>query len=109
MVVTDPDHHQALRAHATALRPDPSLKRLRLWGKALSDETRLVIIYLLQAHVELSATDLRHALGVSHAAVSQHMRLLLEAGMVRSRRRGKWVFYSVEGHIRRMLEGKKEP
>ena len=105
----DPDHHQALRASAEALRPDPTLKRLRLWGKALSDETRLVILYLLQTHNELSATDLRHALGVSHAAVSQHMRLLKEAGMVHSRRRGKWVFYSLEKHIRGMLEGPTEP
>ena len=107
--MTDPDRHQALRASAMALCPSPSLKRLRLWGKALSDETRLVILYLLQTHVELSATDLRHALGVSHAAVSQHMRLLQEAGMVHSRRRGKWVFYRVEGHIRRMLEGGTGP
>ena len=107
--MTDPDRHQALRDHATALRPDPSLKRLRFWGKALSDETRLVILSLLQAHVELSATDLRHALGVSHAAISQHMRLLQEAGMVRSRRRGKWVLYRVEEPIRRMLGGGQEP
>ena len=107
--MVDPDRHQALRASAMALRPSPSLKRLRLWGKALSDETRLVILYLLQTHVELSATELRHALGVSHAAVSQHMRLLQEAGMVHSRRRGKWVFYRVEGHIRRMLEGGTGP
>ena len=107
--MVDPDRHQALRASAMALRPSPSLKRLRLWGKALSDETRLVILYLLQTHVELSATELRHALGVSHAAVSQHMRLLQEAGMVHSRRRGKWVFYRVESHIRRMLEGGTGP
>ncbi|MCL4324293.1 MAG: metalloregulator ArsR/SmtB family transcription factor [Candidatus Thermoplasmatota archaeon] len=105
----DPDPHQALRASAEALRPDPTLKRLRLWGKALSDETRLVILYLLETHNELSATDLRHALGVSHAAVSQHMRLLHEAGMVHSRRRGKWVFYGLEKHIRGMLEGDGEP
>ncbi len=105
----DPDPYQVLRASAEALRPSPTLKRLRLWGKALSDETRLVILYLLETHNELSATDLRHALGVSHAAVSQHMRLLQEAGMVHSRRRGKWVFYSLEKHIRRMLEGPTEP
>ena len=105
----DPDRYQALRASAEALRPSPTLKRLRLWGKALSDETRLVILYLLQTHNELSATDLRHALGVSHAAVSQHMCLLQEAGMVHSRRRGKWVFYSLEKHIRGMLEGTAEP
>ena len=107
--MVDSDRHQALRASAMALRPSPSLKRLRLWGKALSDETRLVILYLLQPHVELSATELRHALGVSHAAVSQHMRLLQEAGMVHSRRRGKWVFYRVESPIRRMLEGGTGP
>lgn len=107
--MADPDHHQALRASAEAMRPSPNLKRLRLWGKALSDETRLVILALLRAHVELSATDLRHALGVSHAAVSQHMRLLQEAGMVHSRRRGKWVFYRVEDHIRKMLEGAAGP
>ena len=107
--MVDPERHQALRASAMALHSSPSLKRLRLWGKALSDETRLVILYLLQTHVELSATELRHALGVSHAAVSQHMRLLQEAGMVHSRRRGKWVFYRVESHIRRMLEGGAGP
>ncbi len=105
----DPDRHQALRAHAEALRPDPSLKRLRLWGKALSDETRLVILSLLRAHVELSATDLRHALGVSHAAVSQHMRLLLEAGMVRSRRRGKQVLYQVSEHMKGVLPEAPKP
>ena len=99
----DPDPRVSLGASAEILRLSPSLQRLRLWGKALSDETRLVILSLLRTHVELSATDLRHALGVSHAAVSQHMRLLQEAGMVRSRRRGKRVFYQVSEHMKGVL------
>jgi DNA-binding transcriptional ArsR family regulator len=35
-------------------------------------------------------------LGVSQATVSHHMRLLVDAGLVRSEKRGRWMLYSLE-------------
>ena len=79
------------------------VKRLQMWGRALSDETRLVILSLLKAYGELSATELQAALGVSHPTISQHMRLLVDSGLVSSSRRHKWTFYRVREGIAALL------
>lgn len=89
------DDSQELRATAEALRGHPNVRHLQLWGRALSDPTRLVIMSLLKARGELTGTDLRVALRVSQPAVSQHMALLEDAGFVSSRRRRKWRAYTL--------------
>ena len=63
--------------------------------RALADETRTKILYLLSAQ-ELCVCDLAYLLDMSLPAVSHHLRLLKIMRLVRTRRAGKQVFYSLE-------------
>lgn len=68
-------------------------------ARALSDPTRLTLAGALREGGELFACDLSWITGRSQDLVSHHMRTLRSLGMVRSRRAGKMVMYSltVEG------------
>lgn len=63
--------------------------------RALADETRTKILYLLSDQ-ELCVCDLAYLLDMSLPAVSHHLRLLKIMRLVRARREGKQVFYSLE-------------
>jgi ArsR family transcriptional regulator len=62
--------------------------------KALSDETRLRIMVLL-SEKELCVCHLEWALGLTQAKVSRHLTTLKNAGLVKARRQGLWMFYSL--------------
>ncbi len=66
--------------------------------KALADETRLKLIQLLLTH-DLCVGALAHRLGVSEAAVSQHLQVLRKAGLIKGEKRGYWTHYSVEASV----------
>lgn len=61
--------------------------------KALSDPTRLKI-FLFLAERSLCVKAIVKFLGVSQPAVSQHLRILKEAGLVKADKRGYWMHYS---------------
>jgi ArsR family transcriptional regulator, virulence genes transcriptional regulator len=60
--------------------------------KALSNEVRLMLVCQL-ADGEQSVGELQQFVGLSQSAVSQHLALLREHGLVRTRREGQSVFY----------------
>ena len=71
--------------------------------KALSDPTRLRLIKLLNdcppgicKGGPLCVNALAHQLGVSQSAVSQHLRVLKQAGLVKGSRNGNFMHYSVD-------------
>lgn len=63
--------------------------------KALSDETRLRILKLLE-HGELCVCDIVAALDMSQPKVSFHLNVLKETGIIRDRKQGKWINYSID-------------
>jgi DNA-binding transcriptional ArsR family regulator len=63
--------------------------------KALSDPTRLRIVSLL-VDAELCVCDLAAALGMGQSAVSHQLRTLRELRLVRWRRTGRKVFYTLD-------------
>jgi DNA-binding transcriptional ArsR family regulator len=63
--------------------------------KALADPTRAQILTHL-AGGDLCVGALAQRLGVTHSAVSQHLRILREAGLVDGDKRGYWVHYSLD-------------
>ncbi|MEW6274013.1 MAG: metalloregulator ArsR/SmtB family transcription factor [Bacillota bacterium] len=76
--------------------------------KALGDETRTRILYLL-AHRELCVCDLAQIMEMSLPAVSHHLRLLKALRLVKYRRRGKMVFYSLDDeHIVNLIREAQE-
>lgn len=62
--------------------------------RALSDPTRLNIVRFL-GDGECCQCDIRDDLGTAQPLLSFHLKVLREAGLIRGRRRGKWVFYSI--------------
>lgn len=72
--------------------------------KALSDETRLRVIKLLEQG-ELCVCDITAALDMVQPKVSFHLSALKEAGLIKDRKQGKWIHYSLNEKdlFRRML------
>jgi ArsR family transcriptional regulator len=62
--------------------------------KALADEIRLRILSLLKIR-EMCVCEIMVALELTQPNASHHLGLLENAGMVKSRKDGKWVFYSI--------------
>lgn len=68
---------------------DPDIRLLA----ALADPTRLAIVRQLAADTETCACDFTACCDVGQPTVSHHLRVLREAGVVTSERRGNWIFY----------------
>jgi DNA-binding transcriptional ArsR family regulator len=64
--------------------------------KALAVETRVTIIELLKSEGPMGAKKIAELVGVTPAAVSQHLKILRQAGFVRSERNGYWIPYSID-------------
>src|SRR4030042_5423555 len=63
--------------------------------KALAVETRIRIIDLLKSKGPLGAKNIAEVIGITPAAVSQHLKILRQAGLVRSERKGYWIPYTI--------------
>lgn len=62
--------------------------------KALADPIRRQIVQLLKSG-RLSAGDICEHFNISAAAISRHLSILKDAGLVRDTREGKYIFYEV--------------
>jgi DNA-binding transcriptional ArsR family regulator len=62
--------------------------------KALADEIRLRILSLL-ANREMCVCEVMVALDLTQPTASHHLGILENAGLVKDRKEGKWVFYSL--------------
>ena len=62
--------------------------------KALSDETRIRLLKLLQQR-ELCVCEIMQALDMTQSRVSRNLGILKDAGLVKDRRDGLWVHYSL--------------
>jgi len=71
---------------------DMRIKRLEHVFFGLADKTRLMMLQLL-ADEELCSCELMAALDLTEPTTSHHLGILERAGLVASRRDGKWVFY----------------
>ena len=76
--------------------------------RALADETRTKVLYLLSRQ-ELCVCDLAHLMEMSLPAISHHLRLLKMMRLVRTRREGKQVFYSLDDdHVLTLIQVAQE-
>jgi ArsR family transcriptional regulator, arsenate/arsenite/antimonite-responsive transcriptional repressor len=71
---------------------DPDVQLLQ----ALADPTRLAIVRQLAQSSEVCACDFTSCCDVSQPTVSHHLKVLREACIVSSERRGSWIFYRLE-------------
>ena len=77
--------------------------RLADFFKALGDETRLSIVRLLMGK-ELCVCDIIDAFNISQPAISHHLKILKNAGIVNDTREGKWIYYSLNPQALEMIE-----
>ena len=64
--------------------------------KVLGVDTRIRIIELLKEKGPLGANNIAELVNITPAAVSQHLRILKHAGLVRCERKGYWIPYSID-------------
>lgn len=74
--------------------------------KALADETRLEILGCLAAAEgdALCVCHIEARFDLSQPTISHHLKVLREAGLVVSERRGSWVYYAIERRALRFLK-----
>lgn len=65
--------------------------------KILGDKTRLTMIKMLEAH-DYCVCEFVEFFQVSQPSISQHLRKLKNAGLVNEKKKGQWVFYSLNRH-----------
>ena len=88
----------------TTLLTEPSVGALAETFKVLGDGTRVRLLDAL-SRSELCVCDVARLLGLSESAVSHQLRLLRGMRLVRSRREGRMIFYSLDDqHIVRLFE-----
>lgn len=72
-----------------------NLGLIEKFAKALANEFRLKLIQLLLEQ-ELCVCEIEMITGISQANISQHLRILWSAGIVKKRRAGQLNFYSLQ-------------
>jgi len=96
--VGDADSERVRRSQKRLI-DDSTAERLADTFKALSDPTRVRIISAL-LHDELCVYELADAVGASQSAVSHQLRVLREMRLVRFRKEGRHVYYTLDdNHI----------
>lgn len=66
--------------------------------KALADPTRREILEMLKGGA-LSAGEIGERFPVTAASISRHLSVLKEAGLIRDRREGKYIFYELNASV----------
>ena len=76
---------------------EPAADELARVFNALADPVRLRLVSLIGAHAggEVCVCDLTAAFDLTQPTISHHLRVLREAGLIDSERRGTWVYYRI--------------
>ena len=96
-------HDELVERIVHEMPPEEDLYDLADFFKVFADSTRIKMLYVLLMH-EMCVCDLAGILGVSQSAISHQLRTLKQMNLVRARREGKTVFYSLaDDHIKDIL------
>ncbi|MCX5656542.1 MAG: metalloregulator ArsR/SmtB family transcription factor [Planctomycetota bacterium] len=72
------------------------MKEFMSVAKALADESRVRVLMFLHGG-ELCVCQIVEMLGLAPSTVSKHMAVLHQAGLVESRKEGRWIYYRLPG------------
>lgn len=99
----DREHPDQVAQIKSLMPPEEKLYDLAELFKLFGDSTRVQILYAL-LDSELCVCDLARLIGVTQSAVSHQLRILKAGKLVKYRRDGKTVFYSLDdSHVARIL------
>jgi ArsR family transcriptional regulator len=81
--------------------PESGAQELALLFKAVADPVRLRLLSLIACHDggESCVCDLLDAFDMTPPSISYHLKILREAGLISSERRGTWVYYRVNPDV----------
>jgi ArsR family transcriptional regulator, lead/cadmium/zinc/bismuth-responsive transcriptional repressor len=97
------NHEQAIRAARKTVADQETIVSLAEIFDVLGDQTRLKIVLALSKQ-ELCVLDIAAVLGITESGVSHQMRLLKTLRLVKQRKEGKMVFYSLDDeHIEDLI------
>lgn len=86
-----------------SMPPEEELQDLADFFKVFGDPTRLKILYVLLCS-EMCVFDIAQMLGMTQSAISHQLRVLKQMDLVKNRREGKIIFYSLaDSHIENIL------
>jgi DNA-binding transcriptional ArsR family regulator len=98
-------HPQKVQAARLHLVGDNTSQQLAEIFKVLGDNTRIKLLSLLYAEQELCVCDIAEVLGMTQSAISHQLRVLRSARLVKFRKEGREVFYSLDDdHVVKLLE-----
>ena len=80
-----------------------NLKKMTRVLKALADENRIRILYLLSERKDLCVCEIREVIGLSQPTISSHLKLLENNELVSFNKEGKWVNYSINPNLNSKL------
>lgn len=96
-------HEESCGRVAGLMPPDESLYELADFFKVFGDSTRIKILYALCAS-EMCVQDLTDMLNMNQSAISHQLRTLKQAGLVKYRKDGKFVFYALaDDHVTQII------
>jgi len=96
-------HEELLKIVREKLPAEESLLDLAELFKVFGDSTRIRILFVL-FEAEVCVCDLAAALNMTQSAISHQLNILKRNKLVKSRREGKSVFYSLaDGHVRTII------
>ncbi len=97
-------HEAVVKAVRKTFPKDELIFELADFYKIFGDTTRVKILYALDKS-ELCVCDISALLGMSVSAVSHQLRTLRESDLVRTKREGKVIYYSLaDEHVKSILE-----
>ena len=96
-------HEDVLRRVEAEMPEDEALFDLAELFKIFGDSTRIRILYLL-FEAEMCVCDIAQLLGMTQSAISHQLQVLKKSKLVKYRRDGKTVFYSLaDSHVRAII------
>ncbi|MGN0610661.1 MAG: ArsR/SmtB family transcription factor [Ruminiclostridium sp.] len=92
-------HEDVVKYVRSEMLPQVQFEKLSMFFKAISDETRIKLLYSL-SRSKMCVCDLAALLGMTVSAISHQLRVLRQAGLVRSEKQGKVVYYMLsDDHV----------
>ena len=108
MCETTEVHEELLKTVRETMPEETELYDLAELFKVFGDSTRIRILFVL-FEAEVCVCDLAHALGRTHSSISHQLRILKQNKLVKNRREGKSIFYSLaDEHVRTIIEMGRE-
>ena len=101
-------HEDVVQRVCDEMPAEETLYDLAELYKVFGDTTRIKILYVL-FEAELCVCDIAQLLGMSQSAISHQLRVLKQSRLVKFRRDGKTVFYSLaDDHVKTIIDNGME-